>query len=119
MIPGTSRRAFLRFLAGSPLFAVQAPDEFVISSPEQAINVLEFEAAAKKALTSPPLAAKSALDAKYTTADLAKQLASHALYGPPTGKKWEPTEKERRDHPEIKALEPHPWTVLTITPAPK
>jgi isopentenyl diphosphate isomerase/L-lactate dehydrogenase-like FMN-dependent dehydrogenase len=29
---------------------VQAPDEFVISSPEQAINVLEFEAAAKKAL---------------------------------------------------------------------
>ena len=50
MIPSTSRRAFLRFLAGSPLFAMQAPDDFVISSPEQAINVLEFEAAAKKAL---------------------------------------------------------------------
>lgn len=50
MIPTTSRRAFLRFLAGSPLFAVQAPDEFIISSPEQAINVLEFEAAAKRAL---------------------------------------------------------------------
>jgi 4-hydroxymandelate oxidase len=46
----TSRRAFLRFLATSPIFALQAPDEFVISSPEQAINVLEFEAAARKAL---------------------------------------------------------------------
>lgn len=46
----TSRRAFLSFLATSPLFALQSPEDFVISSPEQAINVLEFEAAAKKAL---------------------------------------------------------------------
>jgi isopentenyl diphosphate isomerase/L-lactate dehydrogenase-like FMN-dependent dehydrogenase len=45
-----SRRAFLRFLAGSPLLATQLPDDFVISNPEQAINVLDFEAAAKKAL---------------------------------------------------------------------
>jgi isopentenyl diphosphate isomerase/L-lactate dehydrogenase-like FMN-dependent dehydrogenase len=45
-----SRRAFLRFLAASPLLRLQQPDEFVISSPEQAINVLEFEAAARKAL---------------------------------------------------------------------
>jgi 4-hydroxymandelate oxidase len=44
----TSRREFLRFLAASPLLAMQ--DEFVISGPEQAINVLDFEAAAKKAL---------------------------------------------------------------------
>jgi hypothetical protein len=73
---------------------------------------------AKKVLSSEPLAAKTALDAKYTTAELAKQLASHAMYGPPTGKVWEPTAEERRDHPEIQTLEPHPWTVLTITPAP-
>ena len=55
-----SRRAFLRFLAGSPLFAgamgaasVAAPqqsDDFVISDASQAINVLDFEAAARKAL---------------------------------------------------------------------
>jgi len=45
-----SRRAFLRFLAASPLLALQQPDEFVISSPEEAINVFEFEAAARKSL---------------------------------------------------------------------
>ena len=45
-----SRRAFLRFLAASPLFALQQPDDFVISAPEQAINILDFEAAARKAL---------------------------------------------------------------------
>lgn len=76
-------------------------------------------AAAKKVLSNEPLAAKTSLDAKYTTAELAKQLASHAMYGPPTGKVWKPTAEERRDHPEIRTLEPHPWTVLTITPAPK
>src|SRR5678816_873125 len=46
----TSRRAFLRFLAASPLLATQLPDDFAISSPEQANNVLDFEAAARKAL---------------------------------------------------------------------
>ena len=45
-----SRRAFLRFLAASPLLGLQLPDDFVISSPEQAIDVLDFEAAAKKSL---------------------------------------------------------------------
>lgn len=53
------RRAFLNFLAGSPLAAgllplraafTQQPAESVISSPAEAINVLEFEAAARKAL---------------------------------------------------------------------
>jgi isopentenyl diphosphate isomerase/L-lactate dehydrogenase-like FMN-dependent dehydrogenase len=46
----TSRRAFLQFLAASPLLALKPQDDFVISSPEQAINVLDFEAAAKKIL---------------------------------------------------------------------
>jgi 4-hydroxymandelate oxidase len=46
----TSRRAFLQFLAASPLLALQPQDDFVISGPEQAINVLDFEAAAKKIL---------------------------------------------------------------------
>src|SRR5262247_2152083 len=51
-----SRRAFLKFLASSPLFGAmpgllgQSTEEFVISDPAQAINVLEFEAAARKAL---------------------------------------------------------------------
>jgi 4-hydroxymandelate oxidase len=45
-----SRRAFLRFLAASPLFTLQSPEEFVITDPGQAINVFDFEAAARKAL---------------------------------------------------------------------
>ncbi len=48
-----SRREFLKFLAASPLFAAippQALQEYIISNPAEAINVLEFEAAARKAL---------------------------------------------------------------------
>jgi hypothetical protein len=73
-------------------------------------------AAAKKALTCEPLAAPTSLDAKYTTAELAKKLSSHAMYGPPHGKTWKPTDKERLARPDLQPLEPHPWTVLTIGP---
>jgi len=45
-----SRREFLRFLAGSPLLALPQAEDFVISDPSQAINVFDFEAAARKAL---------------------------------------------------------------------
>ena len=76
-------------------------------------------ALAKKALSCAPLAADTTLDAKYATAEMAKKLASHATYGPPHGKAWKPTDEQRRDHPEIATLEPHPWTVLTIDPPPR
>src|SRR5262245_37105663 len=54
----SNRRAFLKFVAGSPLLAGFLPlrealiqtNEAVISSPLEALNVLEFEAAARKAL---------------------------------------------------------------------
>ena len=54
----SSRRDFLKFLAGSPLLAGFLPlrdalrqsAEEVISSPAEALNVFEFEAAARKAL---------------------------------------------------------------------
>src|ERR1700739_660250 len=48
-----TRRKFLKFLAASPLFSttpLQALQDYVISTPAEAINVLEFEAAARKAL---------------------------------------------------------------------
>ena len=53
-----NRRAFLKFLAGSPLMAGFLPfaealrqnTDGAISSPAEALNVLEFEAAARKAL---------------------------------------------------------------------
>ncbi len=70
-------------------------------------------AAAKVAFTNETLAQDSSLDAKYATADMAKKLATHAMYGPPHGKPWKPTDEQKRDHPEIMTLEPHPWTVLT------
>lgn len=58
--PSPGRRAFLRFLAGSPLLATEGlpvwgrlfaetPDD-VISSPEQALSVMDFEPAARRAL---------------------------------------------------------------------
>lgn len=75
---------------------------------------------AKKAFTDETLAQDSALDAKYTTADLARKLSTHAMYGPPTGKTWAPTKEQKQNHPEIVPLEPHPWTVLrTVGPAAK
>ena len=56
-MPNTSevqnRRRFLAFLAGSPLLrAQQNPQQIaeIIADPKQAINVMDFEAAARKAL---------------------------------------------------------------------
>ena len=54
----SNRREFLKFLAGSPLLAGLLPiqeafkqsSDGVISSPAEALNTLEFEAAARKAL---------------------------------------------------------------------
>jgi Phospholipase B len=77
------------------------------------------EAAAKAAFGSPPLAGPHSLDAKFTTTTLAKELAAHALYGPPTGRVWQPTVKDRIEHPDIRPLVSHPWTVLTINPPPE
>jgi hypothetical protein len=75
--------------------------------------------AAKKVFADPSLALSHSLDAKFTTTALAKDLASWATYGPPTGKTWRPTPEDRDNHPGIRALEPHPWTVLTINPPPE
>ena len=46
---GQSRRNFLTFLAASPLLQSQ-PDAGIITDPNQAINVMDFEPAARKAL---------------------------------------------------------------------
>ncbi|MBI5083903.1 MAG: alpha-hydroxy-acid oxidizing protein [Acidobacteria bacterium] len=45
-----SRRRFLHLLAGSPLFAAGAGDGAVLSDLKDALNVLEFEDAARKAI---------------------------------------------------------------------
>ncbi|MCE9565208.1 MAG: hypothetical protein K8U57_24515 [Planctomycetes bacterium] len=81
-------------------------------------------AAAKAIFATEELALPHSLDAKFTTTKLAKELASYALYGPPTGKEWKPNAEDTQNHPGIKSLISHPWTVLTINaplafPAPE
>src|SRR5438445_9454979 len=66
----------------------------------------------KEAFTTPPLAAYHSLDAKFTTTDLAKELKTWALFGPPLGRTWQPSQQERKRHPDIKPLVSNPWTIL-------
>jgi len=81
-------------------------------------------AAAKAVFATEELALPHSLDAKFTTTALTKELATYALYGPPTGKEWKPSAEDNQNHPGIKSLVSHPWTVLTINsplavPAPR
>lgn len=72
----------------------------------------------KLAFTTPPIAAAPSLDAKFTTTDLAKQLKSWAIFGPPLGRAWQPTDEERKRYPDIKPLVSNPWTVLHANAPP-
>ena len=70
----------------------------------------------KLAFTTPPLAAYHSLDAKFTTTEMAKNLQTWALFGPPLGRTWEPTLEERKRFPDIKPLVGNPWTILHVMP---
>jgi hypothetical protein len=70
----------------------------------------------KEAFTTPPIAAFPSLDAKFTTTELAKELKSWALFGPPLGRTWQPTPEERKRYPEIRPLVSNPWTLLSGDP---
>src|SRR5438067_1548005 len=70
----------------------------------------------KLAFTTPPLAAYHSLDAKFTTTDLAKQLKTWALFGPPLGRTWEPSPEERSRFPEVRPMVSNPWTILRADP---
>jgi hypothetical protein len=71
------------------------------------------------AFTTPPLASYHSLDAKYTTSDMAKDLKTWALFGPPLGKTWQPTEQERHKFDEVRPLVSNPWAVLHAGPPAK
>jgi hypothetical protein len=73
----------------------------------------------KLAFTTPPLAAYHSVDAKFTTSDMARELKSWALFGPPLGRTWQPTQEERSLYPEIRPLVSNPWTVLNTVPPPQ
>lgn len=66
-----------------------------------------------EAFTTPPLAAFPSLDAKFTTSAMAKELKTWALFGPPLGKTWDPSDADRRQFPEAQPLVSNDWTVLT------
>ncbi len=66
-----------------------------------------------EAFTLPPLAAFPSCDAKFTTGELARQLKSWALFGPPLGRTWQPTDDERKRNPDIQALVPNDWALLS------
>lgn len=70
----------------------------------------------KLAFTTPPIAASHSLDAKFTTTDLAKEMRTWALFGPPLGRTWQPTQGERERFHDIKPLVSNPWTVLHPEP---
>lgn len=73
-----------------------------------------------EAFTTPPLAAFPSCDAKFTTTDMAKDLKCIAVFGPPRGKTWEPTEWERSHFKDIRPLVSNDWTVLKAdAPAPQ
>ncbi len=71
-----------------------------------------------EAYSTPPLAAFSSLDAKFTTSAMAKELKVHALFGPPLGRTWDPTPADRERVPNIRPLVPNDWTVLTAEAPP-
>ena len=66
----------------------------------------------KLAFTTPPLAAYHSVDAKFTTTEMAKELKTWALFGPPLGRTWKPTFQERQQFPEVRPLVSNPWTIL-------
>jgi hypothetical protein len=66
----------------------------------------------RQLLTTPELVAAYAVDAKYTTTDLAAGLKSWAAFGPPVGSIRRPTIAELRTSSAIKPLISNPWTIL-------
>ncbi len=66
----------------------------------------------KIAFTTAPIAAYHSVDAKFTTTDLARDLKTWALFGPPLGRTWQPTFDERTRFPEVRPLVSNPWTIL-------
>ncbi len=66
----------------------------------------------KLAFTTAPIASYHSVDAKFTTSDMAKELKTWALFGPPLGRTWPPTKEESEKFAEIRPLVGNPWVVL-------
>ena len=70
------------------------------------------EAFGFEAFSTPPLVAFPSCDAKFTTAAMAKDLKTWALFGPPLGRTWLPSESDHEDLPSIQPLVSNEWTLI-------
>jgi hypothetical protein len=73
---------------------------------------------ARLVLTKPELVSAIALDAKYTTTDLAAQWKSWGIFGQPLGGIWRPTVAEIQKFPDIEPLLSNSWTVIATQSPP-
>jgi hypothetical protein len=67
-----------------------------------------------EAFTTAPLAAFPSCDAKFTTTSLAKELKSWALFGPPLGRAWTPSEEDSEHCPGLRPLASNDWTLIGV-----
>ena len=67
-----------------------------------------------EAFTTAPLAGFPSCDAKFTTTSLAKDLKSWALFGPPLGRAWTPSEEDSEHCPGLQPLVSNDWTLLAV-----
>jgi len=72
------------------------------------------EAFGFEAFSTPPLVGYPSCDAKFTTAAMAKDLKTWALFGPPLGKVWTPSESDRETLPSVQPLVPNDWTSIDV-----
>lgn len=66
-----------------------------------------------EAFTTAPLVGFPSCDAKFTTTDLARDLKSWALFGPPRGRTWGPTAEERSRYSDIRPLVSNDWALVS------
>src|SRR5205814_2879928 len=60
----------------------------------------------RMAFSDPPVPKLHCLDAKVTTSAMAKELRTHALFGPPYGRVWEPEPWQKERYQIIRPLVP-------------
>jgi hypothetical protein len=72
---------------------------------------------ARRMLTTPEIVSAFAVDAKYTSGEMASAFQTWASFGPPVGAVLRPTAAERKKFPAIKPLVHNPWTILSASVA--
>jgi len=72
-----------------------------------------------EAFTTAPLAAATSLDAKFTTSELARNMKTYAVFGPPRADVWEPKEEQTEKHGDaIRSMVGNDWTMIDSSRPP-